>query len=78
MASKSGDAIGVVGVVSGGADAAARNDGGAGLCEVISSGGGHLVKRCRVAHDSANFVGKRAQENGTEEEIGVCAACEVA
>ena len=43
MASKSGDAVGVVGVVPGGVDAAARNDGGAGLREVISGGGGHLV-----------------------------------
>ena len=78
MASESGDAVGVVGVVPGGADAAARNDGGAGLREVISGGGGHLVKRRRVTHDSANFVGKRAQENGTEEKLAVCAACEVA
>ena len=50
MASESGDAVGVVGVVPGGADAAARNDGGAGLREVISGGGGHLVQGRRVTH----------------------------
>ena len=78
MASESGDAVGVVGVVPGGADAAARDDGGAGLCEVISGGGGHLVEGRRVTHYSANLIGERAQEYGAEEELAVCAACEVA
>ena len=42
MASKSGAAIGVVGVSSGGVDAASRVDGGAGFREVVFSGGGQL------------------------------------
>ena len=58
MASEGGDAVGVVGVFPGGVDAAARNDGGAGLREVISGGGGHLVQGRRVTHDSANFIGE--------------------
>ena len=78
MASESGDAVGVVGVVPGGADAAARDYGGAGLREVISGGGGHLVQGRRVAHHPANFIGERAQENGAEEEFIILAACEVA
>ena len=61
MASKSGDAIGVVGVFSGGVDAASRVDGGAGFREVVFGGGGQLFQRSgRVAYHPANFLGERA------------------
>ena len=64
MASEGGDAVGVVGVSSGGADAASRVDGGAGLREVVFGGGGQLVQRSvRVAYYSADFLGERAQED---------------
>ena len=45
MASEGGDAVGVVGVFSGGVDAASRVDGGAGFREVVFSGGGQLLQR---------------------------------
>jgi len=61
MASKSGDAIGVVGVFSGGVNAASWVDGGAGFREVVFGGGGQLLQRSvRVSNHPANFLGKRA------------------
>merc|ERR1712015_400835 len=78
MASEGGDAVGVVGIVSGGADAASRVDGGAGFREVVFGGGGQLLQRLgRVAYYSANFLGQRAQENSAEEEVNVFAAREI-